>query len=195
MKHKRHFIDEDFLLENKYAKSLYHDFAAEMPIIDYHNHLPPKALADDHIFKNITQPWIYGDHYKWRAMRTLGIDEKFITGNASDKEKFEKWAFTVPYTMRNPLYHWTHLELSRYFDCNELLTEKNAASIYKSTSDKLNSPEYSCRNLISKMNVQVLCTTEDPTDTLEHHQKLAKSDFNVKVSTAFRPDKSILIEK
>jgi glucuronate isomerase len=193
MKHDSQFIHDDFLLENKYAKSLYHGYAAEMPIIDYHNHLPPKALADDHIFENITQAWIYGDHYKWRAMRNLGIDEKFVTGNASDKEKFEKWAYAVPYTMRNPLYHWTHLELSRYFDSNDLLTEKNAVSVYKTTSGKLNSPDYSCRNMISKMNVEVLCTTEDPTDTLEHHQKLAKSDFGTKVSTAFRPDKAILI--
>ncbi|HET8736979.1 MAG TPA: glucuronate isomerase, partial [Pricia sp.] len=172
---------------------LYHGYAAKMPIIDYHNHLPPKALADNHIFDNISQAWIYGDHYKWRAMRTLGIDEKFITGGASDREKFKKWGYTVPYTMRNPLYHWTHMELSRYFDSNELLTDKNAAEVYTTTSDKLNSTEYSCRKLVSKMNVEVLCTTEDPTDTLEHHQKLAQSDFGTKISTAFRPDKALLI--
>jgi glucuronate isomerase len=194
MKQGSQFIQDDFLLENSYAQLLYHDYAAEMPIIDYHNHLPPKALADDLVFENITQAWIDGDHYKWRAMRNLGIDERFVTGDASDREKFEKWAYAVPYTMRNPLYHWTHLELSRYFDIHELLTEKNAASVYKSTSDKLNSPDFSCRNLISKMNVEVLCTTEDPTDTLEHHKKLAQSDFSTKVSTAFRPDKAILIE-
>jgi len=194
MQQENQFIHEDFLLENKYAKSLYHDHAAEMPIIDYHNHLPPKALADDHVFENITQAWIYGDHYKWRAMRNLGIAEKYITGNASDQEKFQKWAYAVPYTMRNPLYHWTHMELSRYFDSNELLSKENANSIYTTTSEKLNTSANSCRNLISSMNVEVLCTTEDPTDTLKHHQKLAKSDFGTKVSTAFRPDKAILIE-
>ncbi len=193
MKNENPFLKNNFLLESKYAETLYHDFAAKMPIIDYHNHLPPKALADDVVFDSITQAWIDGDHYKWRAMRNLGINEKFITGDASDAEKFEKWAYTVPFTMRNPLYHWTHMELSRYFDCVDLLSEKNASSVYTSVSDTLNTPEFSCRNLMSKMNVEVLCTTEDPTDTLEHHQKLAKSDFGTKVSTAFRPDKAILI--
>lgn len=193
MKNENPFLKNNFLLKSKYAETLYHDFAAKMPIIDYHNHLPPKALADDLVFDNITQAWINGDHYKWRAMRNLGIDEKFITGNASDVEKFEKWAYTVPFTMRNPLYHWTHMELSRYFDCSDLLSEKNATSIYTSVSKTLNTPEFSARSLMSKMNVEVLCTTEDPTDTLEHHQKLAKTDFSTKVSTAFRPDKAILI--
>jgi len=194
MKYENPFLQSNFLLGSKQAEILYHDFAAKMPIIDYHNHLPPKALADDKNFENITQAWINGDHYKWRAMRNLGIEEKFITGNASDKEKFNKWAYTVPYTMRNPLYHWTHMELSRYFDRKDLLSEKNASSIYQSVSETLNTPDFSCRNLISKMNVKVLCTTEDPTDTLEHHQRLAQSDFDTKVSTAFRPDKALLID-
>ena len=194
MKQADSFIGDDFLLENKFSKSLYHDYAAEMPIIDYHNHLPPKALADDHSFENITLAWINGDHYKWRAMRNLGIHEQFVTGDASDRDKFKKWAFTVPYTMRNPLYHWTHLELSRYFDINTLLTEKNADVVFNEASQKLRTSDYSSRNLISKMKVEVLCTTEDPTDTLEHHQKLTKSDFGTKVSTAFRPDKAILIQ-
>jgi len=187
-------IQANFLLENKYSEELYHDFASKMPIIDYHNHLPPEQLATNKIFDNITQVWINGDHYKWRAMRTLGIDEKYITGNATDKEKFEKWGHAVPYTMRNPLYHWTHMELSRYFGIDELLTPSNSAKVYKETTEKLSTPEYSCRNLISQMNVEMLCTTEDPTDNLEHHQKLAQSDFSTKVSTAFRPDKSILIQ-
>jgi len=165
-----------------------------MPIIDYHNHLSPGHLANNKIFDNITQAWINGDHYKWRAMRTLGIDEKYITGNATDEEKFEKWAHVVPYTMRNPLYHWTHMELSRYFGIDELLTPSNSAKVYKETKEKLNSSPYSCQKLISQMNVEMLCTTEDPTDNLEHHQKLAQSDFSTKVSTAFRPDKSILIQ-
>lgn len=173
---------------------LYHEYAAKMPIIDYHNHLSPAALADDIIFDTITKVWIDGDHYKWRAMRNLGIDEKYITGNASDKEKFAKWAHVVPYTMRNPLYHWTHLELSRYFGIDELLSDKNAETIFSATSEKLNTAQFSCQNLISKMNVEVLCTTEDPTDSLQHHQRLAKSTFGTKVSTAFRPDKAILIE-
>lgn len=165
-----------------------------MPIIDYHNHLPPEQLATNKIFDNITEAWINGDHYKWRAMRTLGIDEKYITGDATDEEKFEKWAHAVPYTMRNPLYHWTHMELSRYFGIDELLTPSNSTKIYKETKEKLNTPSYSCQKLISRMNVEMLCTTEDPTDDLQHHQKLAQSDFSTKVSTAFRPDKSILIQ-
>ena len=186
-------IDDNFLLESDYARALYYDFASKMPIIDYHNHLSPKALADNTIFNSITEAWIDGDHYKWRAMRTLGINEKFITGSATDQQKFSKWAHTVPYTMRNPLYHWTHLELARYFEIDEVLSDNNADAVFENASQKLRSPEFSCQNLISKMNVEVLCTTEDPTDTLEHHQKLEKGNFSTKVSTAFRPDKAILI--
>jgi glucuronate isomerase len=187
------FINDSFLLENSFAEELYHTYAKQQPIIDYHNHLPPQEIAEDKIFGNLTNVWINGDHYKWRAMRTLGIDEKFITGAGSEKEKFMYWAKTVPYTMRNPLYHWTHLELARYFDVYDLLNEKSAEKIYHETSEKLSSPEYSCQNLLLKVNAEVVCTTEDPTDTLEQHQKLAKSNFGVKVSTAFRPDKAILI--
>jgi glucuronate isomerase len=187
------FIHDNFLLENKFAEELYHDYSKHLPIIDYHNHLPPQEISENKIFNNLTNVWINGDHYKWRAMRTLGIDEKFITGNGSEKDKFKNWAKTVPYTMRNPLYHWTHLELARYFDIYDLLNEKTAEKIYKETSEKLSSPDYSCQNLLLKANAEVVCTTEDPTDMLEHHQKLAKSDFKVKVSTAFRPDKAILI--
>lgn len=181
------------MLENTYAEELYHNFASQMPIIDYHNHLPPQQIADNVQFKNITKVWINGDHYKWRAMRTLGIAENFITGNASDKDKFKSWAKTVPYTMRNPLYHWTHLELARYFDIYELLNENSAEKIYQETFEKLNTPAYSCQHLLKKAKVEVVCTTEDPIDSLEQHQKLAQSSFDVKVSTAFRPDKSILI--
>ncbi len=188
------FINDNFLLSNKFSLELYHNYASKMPIIDYHCHLSPKDIAEDRIFKNITEVWIHGDHYKWRAMRNLGIDEKFITGSASDKEKFKKWAKTVPYTLRNPLYHWTHLELQRYFGIDELLSEKNAEMIYDKTSEKLNSPEFSCQNLLSKMNVKVVCTTEDPIDSLEYHQNLAESDAKITMSTSFRPDKSILIE-
>ena len=188
------FIQDNFLLQNEFAEKLYQDYAAKQPIIDYHNHLPPKDIAEDRSFENITQVWLYGDHYKWRAMRTLGIDEKYITGDASDKEKFLAWAKTVPHTLRNPLYHWTHLELKRYFGIDELLNEESAERIYEEVNRQLQLPENSCRGLLKKMNVETVCTTEDPTDTLEYHQQLAKSDFEIKMSTAFRPDKSILID-
>jgi glucuronate isomerase len=187
------FIHDNFLLENKFAEELYHNYSKNQPIIDYHNHLPPQQIAENKIFSNITNVWINGDHYKWRAMRTLGVNENFITGNASDKDKFINWAKTVPYTLRNPLYHWTHLELARYFDIYDLLNENTAEKIYHEASEKINSPEYSCQNLLHKVNAKFVCTTEDPIDTLEHHQKIAKSDFTVKVGTAFRPDKAILI--
>lgn len=188
------FIKDNFLLQNKQAEALYKNFAKEQPIIDYHCHLSPKEIAEDRVYENITQVWIAGDHYKWRAMRTLGIDEKYITGDASDKEKFMAWAKTVPHTLRNPLYHWTHLELKRYFDIDELLNEDSAERIYVEVNKKLQLPENSCRGLLKKMNVETVCTTEDPTDTLKYHQQLAESDFSIKMSTAFRPDKSILID-
>lgn len=188
------FIHDNFLLENKFAEELFHNYSKNQPIIDYHNHLSPKLIADNHTFSNLTEVWIKGDHYKWRAMRTLGINEHFITGNASDKDKFLQWGKTVPYTLRNPLYHWTHLELARYFDIYELLDENSAEKIYDEATAKLNSPEYSTQNLLRKVNAELVCTTEDPTDNLEHHKKLASGDFEIKVSTAWRPDKVILIE-
>jgi glucuronate isomerase len=188
------FIKDNFLLQNKFAEELYHTYAAQQPIIDYHNHLPPEQIAQDRTFENITQVWLNGDHYKWRAMRTLGIDEKFITGEATDKEKFLAWAKAVPSTLRNPLFHWTHLELKRYFDIDELLNEKSAEGIYEQVNHQLQQSENSCRGLLRQMNVEMLCTTEDPTDSLEHHQSLAKTDFCVTTTTAFRPDKSIGIE-
>lgn len=189
----RGFIHENFLLNNKYAQELYHCYSKDLPIIDYHNHLSPKKVADNEIFKSITELWISGDHYKWRAMRTLGIDENFITGNASDKEKFLKWAKTVPYTVRNPLYHWTHLELARYFDVYDLLNETSSEKIWEQIHEKLATKEFSCQSLLEKANVEVLCTTEDPIDELIYHKQLAQSNFKIKVSTAFRPDKAILI--
>lgn len=191
---KNNFIKDNFLLHNKYAEDLYKNYAEEQPIIDYHNHLPPRDIAEDRNFENITQVWLAGDHYKWRAMRTMGVDEKYITGDASDWEKFLAWAKTVPATLRNPLYHWTHLELKRYFGIDELLNEESAERIYNEVNRQLQLPENSCQGLLKKMNVESLCTTEDPTDTLEYHQQLAESDFNIKVSTAFRPDKAILID-
>ncbi|MBF4516708.1 glucuronate isomerase [Flavobacterium sp. ANB] len=187
------FINDNFLLENKFAEELYHNYSKNQPIIDYHNHLNPQFIAEDKIFDNITQVWINGDHYKWRAMRTLGVNEQFVTGNGSDKDKFLQWGKTVPYTMRNPLYHWTHLELARYFDIYDLLNEKSAEKIYIETSEKINSQAYSTQNLLKKVNAELVCTTEDPIDSLEFHQKLTKNPIGTKMSTAFRPDKAILI--
>jgi glucuronate isomerase len=185
------FLDKDFLLQTETARRLYHDFAADMPIIDYHCHLPPDEIANDIRFDNITSVWLHGDHYKWRAMRANGVDESYITGGRSDKEKFEQWAATVPYTLRNPLYHWTHLELQRYFGINSRLMPGTADFIYDDCTAKLQSPEYSVRNLITKMNVEVICTTDDPIDSLEHHQKIKADNFGVKVLPAFRPDKAM----
>ena len=187
------FINDNFLLENKYAEELYHNYSKNQPIIDYHNHLPPRLIAEDKTFKNLTEVWIKGDHYKWRAMRTLGINEKFITGDASDKDKFMQWAKTVPYTMRNPLYHWTHLELSRYFGITDLLNENSAEKIWEETQIKLNTSEYTCRGLLKKVNTELVCTTEDPLDNLQYHKQMSSEHLGFKVSTAFRPDKAILI--
>ncbi len=188
------FLDKDFLLQTDTAKQLYHQFAKEMPIIDYHNHLLPEQIANDVNFENLTQIWLYGDHYKWRAMRSNGVNEKYCTGDATDYEKFEQWAATVPYTLRNPLYHWTHLELQRYFDVGKILSPDTAKEIYDHCSAKLKTPEYSVRNLLRKMNVKVLCTTDDPIDTLEHHKKIKDDGFEIKVLPAFRPDKAMNVD-
>jgi glucuronate isomerase len=188
------FLDENFLLETETAKNLYNNFAKGMPIIDYHCHLPVEQIANDINFENLTQIWLYGDHYKWRAMRTNGVDESYCTGSKSDFEKFEKWAETVPYTLRNPLYHWTHLELQRYFDVHEILNPESAKRIYDECTKKLQTKEYSVRNLLRKMNVKVVCTTDDPTDSLEHHQKIKEEGFEIKVLPAFRPDKAMNVD-
>ena len=188
------FLDENFLLQSKTAIELYNGFAKPMPIIDYHNHLPPDQIANDINFENITQVWLYGDHYKWRAMRTNGVNEKYCTGNASDYEKFEQWAATVPYTMRNPLYHWTHLELQRYFNIDKILNAGTAKEIYDEAKAKLVTPEYSVRNLLRKMEVKVLCTTDDPTDSLEHHKKIATDEFEIEILPAYRPDKAMNVD-
>jgi glucuronate isomerase len=187
-------IGKNFLLQSKTAKKLYHDFAEEMPIIDYHCHLPPEQIASDINFENLTQAWLYGDHYKWRAMRTNGVNESYCTGNKNDYEKFEKWAATVPYTLRNALYHWTHLELQRYFDVNKILNEDSAEKIYDLCTAKLQTKEYSIRNLLRKMNVKVVCTTDDPTDSLEHHKKIKDDGFEIKILPAFRPDKAMNVD-
>ena len=188
------FLDENFLLQTESARQLYHGFAKEMPIIDYHNHLMPEQIANDINFENLTQIWLYGDHYKWRAMRGNGVNEKYCTGAATDYEKFEQWAATVPYTLRNPLYHWTHLELQRYFDIDKILSPDTAREIYDVCSAKLKTPEYSVKNLLRKMNVKVLCTTDDPTDSLVHHQKIKADGFEIKVLPTFRPDKAMNVD-
>ena len=187
----KRFLDDNFLLNTKTAERLYHEYAKEIPIIDYHNHLPPQEIAEDKQFTNITQAWLYGDHYKWRAMRTCGIDESYITGDKSDWEKFEQWSATVPYTMRNPLYHWTHLELQRYFGISDILKHSSAKKIYDETSSLLQQQDFSVQSLLSRMNVEIVCTTDDPVDTLEFHQQIKESDFDIRVLPAFRPDQAM----
>lgn len=187
------FLEEDFLLENRFAQELYHDYAKLLPIIDYHCHLPPEEIANDKQFENLTQIWLNGDHYKWRAMRANGVAAYFITGEASDWEKFEKWAETVPYTIRNPLFHWTHLELKRYFGVDSILKKDNAKTIFDQCNLLIHSPEYKVKNLLRRMNVEVICTTDDPTNDLCHHQKLKSDQFEITVLPTFRPDKAIFI--
>ena len=188
------FMDENFLLQTETAQKLYHNYAAKMPVFDYHCHISPKEIAEDKQFDNLAQIWLYGDHYKWRAMRTNGVDEHFCTGDASDWEKFEKWAETVPFTLRNPLYHWTHLELKRFFGIEKLLSPDTAKEIWDTCNTKLQSPEYSVRNLIRMANVHTICTTDDPVDSLEYHRQIKESDFEVKVLPAWRPDKAMAVE-
>jgi glucuronate isomerase len=187
-------MDKDFLLETKAARELYHSYAAPMPIIDYHCHLSPEDIANDRKFNNISEIWLAGDHYKWRAMRANGVDERYCTGDASDEEKFMKWAETVPATLRNPLYHWTHMELRRYFDIEELLGPDTSEEIYRKTETMLKSDEFSVRNLLRKMNVEVVCTTDDPVDSLEHHRKIHDDGFEIKVLPTWRPDKAMAVE-
>ncbi len=186
------FITEEFLLQTEAARRLYHEYAEGLPIIDYHCHLPPDQIACDQRFANLTQVWLAGDHYKWRAMRTNGVDERFCTGDAADYDKYLKWAETMPRCLRNPLYHWTHLELKRYFGISDrLLNPATAADIWAACNEKLATPEFSARGLIAQSNVAALCTTDDPVDSLEHHQAIAKdSSFAVTVLPAWRPDKA-----
>ena len=181
------FINDDFLLQNKIARQLYHDFASGLPIIDYHCHLNPKDIAQDRRFDNLTQLWLEGDHYKWRAMRANGIDEKYISGDSTDWEKFEKWAETVPYTLRNPLFHWTHLELKKPFGISKLLNSNTAHEIYDESRTKLQKNEFSARNILKYWNVEVVCTTDDPVDTLEFHTR----DESFKLLPTWRPDKAM----
>jgi glucuronate isomerase len=188
------FMDEDFLLETGAARELYHTYASGMPIIDYHCHLNPEDIARDRKFNNISEIWLAGDHYKWRAMRANGINEQYITGDAPDREKFMMWAATVPATLRNPLYHWTHMELRRYFGIQELLGPDTAEMVYDKTAKMLQEDEFSVRNLLRKMNVEVVCTTDDPIDSLEHHRKIREDGFEITVLPTWRPDKAMAVD-
>ena len=190
----KQFLDDNFLLSNETAGKLYHEYSKDLPIIDYHCHLPPRDIAEDKSFRNITEVWLHGDHYKWRAMRANGVSEEYCTGNAPDREKFRMWAETVPYTLRNPLYHWTHLELKRYFGIEKLLSPETADEIYDETLEKLQTPEFNVRNLLRKMKVELVCTTDDPADSLEYHMELTQSDFETRVLPTWRPDKAMAVE-
>ncbi len=192
----KQFMDKDFLLSTATASELFHSYSAKQPIIDYHCHINPREIAEDRQFENITQVWLGGDHYKWRLMRSAGVDEKYITGNASDREKFLKWAETISKAIGNPLYHWSHLELQRFFDYHGVLNADTAEEVWQLCAEKLNSPDMSVRNLIRKSNVEIICTTDDPVDTLEWHKALAEdTSFETKVYPAWRPDKAMNIEK
>lgn len=192
---KKQFITENFLLTNKLAEELYFEAAKDMPIIDYHCHLPPADIASNKKFENITQVWLAGDHYKWRAMRTNGVDEKYCTGSVSDWEKFEAWAKTVPYTLRNPLYHWTHMELKKPFGITDkLLDGTTAKEIWDECNSKLAKDEFTTQGLLKQFNVETVCSTDDPVDSLEYHKQLRKSGFTVKVLPCYRPDKAMAVE-
>lgn len=189
-------MDENFLLQTETAQKLYHEHAAKMPIIDYHCHLVPQMVADDHKFSSITELWLGGDHYKWRAMRSNGVPEKYCTGkDTSDWEKFEKWAETVPYTFRNPLYHWTHLELKTAFGITKLLKPETAREIFDECNDKLqNDPSFTARGLMKKYNVEIVCTTDDPVDDLRFHKQYAAENGFTRMIPAWRPDKAMAVE-
>ncbi len=182
------FISEDFLLHSDTAKRLFFDHAEKMPIIDFHSHLPPSEIAEDKQFQNITDIWLKGDHYKWRAMRTLGIDERFITGESSDREKFDKWSYAIPYTVRNPLYHWSHMELKNYFGIIKLLRPETSDEIYSECNEYLKQPDFTAKQLLQRMDVRVVCTTDDPVDSLSDHERIKNQEFGIKVLPTFRPD-------
>ena len=189
------FMDKDFLLATPAARALYHDYAEQMPVMDYHCHINPKEIWEDRQFDNITQVWLGGDHYKWRLMRAAGVEEKYITGDASDREKFQKWAETLATAVGNPLYHWSHLELKRFFGYEGILNGETAEEVWQLCNAKLREKDMSVRNLILRSHVTLICTTDDPVDTLEYHQKLANdTSFPVTVLPAWRPDKAMNIE-
>ena len=189
------FLDDDFLLATGIAQTLYHEYAKDMPIFDYHCHLPSSEIAEDKKYDNLSQIWLKGDHYKWRAMRTNGISESMITGNATDVEKFDSWAAMVPYTIGNPLYHWTHMELQRYFGISDLLSPGTSRYIYSKTMNALQQDDFSVKSLLVKSNVKVICTTDDPVDSLRNHIKIRKDgDLDTKVLPTYRPDKAMAFE-
>ncbi|MDX1328542.1 MAG: glucuronate isomerase [Arenibacter sp.] len=190
----KNFLEDDFLLQSDFAQRLYHGYAKDLPIIDYHNHLSPKEIAENYQFNTISEAWLAGDHYKWRAMRAMGIHEDYITGKASDKEKFLKWASTVPFTVRNPLYHWTHLELQRYFGIHELLGPDTAEEIYENTNAQLAQKSHYAQGLLQQQQVESLCTTDEPIATLEYHRSIKKQGVSPKVFPTFRPDKAFALE-
>lgn len=190
------FMDKDFLLSSETSQKLFHEYAENMPIVDYHCHINPQEIAEDRKFENITQVWLGGDHYKWRQMRSNGVDEYYITGGASDREKFQKWAETLEKAIGNPLYHWSHLELQRYFGYTGHLCGETAEEVWNLCNAKLQEDGMSVRNLIRQSNVKLICTTDDPVDSLEWHKKLAEDEtFEVKVLPAWRPDKAMNLEK
>ena len=189
------FIQENFLLQTRTAERLYHQFAVTEPIFDYHCHLSPADIAENRQFRNLFEIWLEGDHYKWRAMRTNGVAEKYVTGKAEPFEKFQAWAATVPHTLRNPLYHWTHLELLRYFGISELLDEASAARIWEQASERLATPEMTTQGILKKFRVTTVCTTDDPVDDLRHHRKVAESGLETQVLPAFRPDKALAVNQ
>ncbi|MFI3286126.1 MAG: glucuronate isomerase [Rikenellaceae bacterium] len=189
------FITDNFMLQSVAAERLYNDFAKDAPIIDYHNHLSPRQIAQNYAPQTITEMWLGGDHYKWRLMRANGVEERYITGDADDFEKFEKWAQTLPYAMRNPIYHWSHLELKRYFDEDRLLTPETAREIYDSCNAKIAEGGYGAMDLLLKMNVEVVCTTDDPIDSLEYHAMANAKQSKLKVLPSWRPDRVVAIEK
>ena len=194
MPRTKHFLDNNFLLQSEVAEQLFHSHAKDLPIIDYHNHLPPDEIASNKKYTSLTEVWLKGDHYKWRAMRTQGINEKFITGDAGDRDKFMKWAETVPYTMRNPLYHWTHLELQRYFGVHELLDSSSATIIYDNANQQLQQEAFTAQGLLKQMKVEVVCTTDHPTDSLAHHFAAKDSLTGIKMLPTFRPDKLVIVD-
>ena len=190
------FMDNDFLLSTDMAKELYHNYAAKVPVLDYHCHINPQEIAEDRRFDNITQVWLGGDHYKWRQMRSNGVEEAYITGDATDREKFQKWAETLEKLIGNPLYHWSHLELQRYFGYTGHLSGDTAEEVWNLCNEKLRQDSMSVRNIIRQSNVTLICTTDDPVDTLEWHEKIAADDsFQVQVDSSWRPDKAMNVEK
>ncbi|MGD1088815.1 MAG: glucuronate isomerase [Verrucomicrobiota bacterium] len=189
------FIHEDFLLQTRTACRLYHQFAETGPILDFHCHLSPREIAENRQFKNVAEIWLEGDHYKWRAMRSNGVAERFCTGDAEPFAKFQAWAATVPHTLRNPLYHWTHLELKRYFGIDELLDEASAVRIWKEAGEKLSTSELTTQGILKKFQVSVVCTTDDPVDDLQHHKAIAASGLATRVLPTFRPDKALTVHQ